>query len=409
MGQEIVYCFKCQQRIVTADYGKGLAYQLENRSCCSRCAVDVLETLPPDAREELLDLMKAAQQRKQSKTSGALKAIKPGSASGSTRKIPVQAPPKSPAVLIGGLAAAGVVVLLLIVALMTKSSPPPPPPPPVVEKRPVVPDVRPGPSAEEQRRSAAAKEAMQKARDFAAANPKELHGQLRQWKAALTEAAGTGYEAEAKREVDRAEARVRDELGDLGRRIRELAAKKDLKGATELLNQSKPKLPPGAADELELLLRQLSERALAWSPLFDGRTTSFISTSSAAHWKVDNGALVHAVAGQDQAAQSREEYAEGEFRFRVSLRNEVSNWYVGVRQGGGGACRVVFYKPEVLAMGDGEHEVIVTCRGSQVSATLDGKPVKVLVDNQVLPKGRLQFNGKDGEFRVLAIDYRPLP
>ena len=39
MRQEIVYCFKCQKRIITADNAKVLAYQLENNSCCSTCAI----------------------------------------------------------------------------------------------------------------------------------------------------------------------------------------------------------------------------------------------------------------------------------------------------------------------------------------------------------------------------------
>jgi len=280
MGQEIVYCFRCQQRIVSSDYAKGLAYELENSSCCSTCAVELLETLQPQAKEQLLGKMAlVAQQRRQSKTSGNLKAIKPGSSSGSTRKIPIQAAPKAPVALYGGLAAAGVVVLLLIVAVSTNTSPPPEPPPPVVEKRPPPPDVRPGPNPEEQRRAAAAKSAMQKARDFASANPRELYGQVRQWKAALAEAAGTGYEAEAKREVDKAESRVGEELADLERRVRERISKKDFKGAREIVAQAKPRTPAAVIDGLERQIRDGAE--LAWAPVYDGKSTAFMSSGSA--------------------------------------------------------------------------------------------------------------------------------
>src|SRR3954465_8886591 len=66
MGQEIVYCFKCQKRIVGADYAKGLAFQLENNSCCSGCAVQVLDTLPAKAKEQLLSKMFKATQERQS-------------------------------------------------------------------------------------------------------------------------------------------------------------------------------------------------------------------------------------------------------------------------------------------------------------------------------------------------------
>ena len=57
MGQEVVYCFKCQTRIHGTDFAKGQAYQVENNFCCSACVVGVLETLPPKAKEQLLAKM----------------------------------------------------------------------------------------------------------------------------------------------------------------------------------------------------------------------------------------------------------------------------------------------------------------------------------------------------------------
>ena len=90
MGQEIVY-------ISSADYAKGAAFQLENRSCCSACAVQVLDTLDPKSKELLLGKMFKATQDRQSVTSSNRTLPGPGSA-GSSRKIPVAraGPPPPP-------------------------------------------------------------------------------------------------------------------------------------------------------------------------------------------------------------------------------------------------------------------------------------------------------------------------
>src|SRR5436190_6034822 len=66
MGQEIVYCFKCQTRIVGGDLEKGLAFQIGNNTSCAACAIKVLEELPAREKELLLSKMfKATQQRQQ--------------------------------------------------------------------------------------------------------------------------------------------------------------------------------------------------------------------------------------------------------------------------------------------------------------------------------------------------------
>src|SRR4051812_24691395 len=92
MGKEIVYCFRCQKRILGSEFERGQAYHLENSSCCSSCAVHVLETLPPKAKEQLLSKMfKATQERQQSNTP-----IPKPPGPGSTPRIPI-VPPRPPA------------------------------------------------------------------------------------------------------------------------------------------------------------------------------------------------------------------------------------------------------------------------------------------------------------------------
>src|SRR5690349_11144870 len=86
MGQEILYCYKCQTRIVGSDFGKGAAYQVGNNVCCSKCAAELLNTLPPKDRENLIaQMFKATQERKSGSTNAALPALTAPMSSSSTR------------------------------------------------------------------------------------------------------------------------------------------------------------------------------------------------------------------------------------------------------------------------------------------------------------------------------------
>jgi len=48
MGHQIVYCFKCQTRIVGTDFDKGKAFETGLHVVCLKCAVVLLPTLPAD-------------------------------------------------------------------------------------------------------------------------------------------------------------------------------------------------------------------------------------------------------------------------------------------------------------------------------------------------------------------------
>src|SRR6185503_9724777 len=114
MGQEVVYCFKCPRRIHGTEFAKGQAYQVENNFCCSACAVGVLETLPPKAKEQLLAKMFKSTHERQP-ASGAPPAS-------STARIP-HAPPRpvkagpasSSGPLMAGIVGAIVAVILVVI------------------------------------------------------------------------------------------------------------------------------------------------------------------------------------------------------------------------------------------------------------------------------------------------------
>jgi hypothetical protein len=67
MGQEIVYCFKCQTRLLGADFEKGRAFKLGPRASCLECAKDLLT---PDQIQQELDRSRAAAEKSSSEKTG---------------------------------------------------------------------------------------------------------------------------------------------------------------------------------------------------------------------------------------------------------------------------------------------------------------------------------------------------
>lgn len=54
MGQAIVYCWKCQEKILAADFENGRAFQAGGRTSCQKCAPELAATLPEHERQALL-------------------------------------------------------------------------------------------------------------------------------------------------------------------------------------------------------------------------------------------------------------------------------------------------------------------------------------------------------------------
>ena len=52
MGQEIFYCFKCRERLTTADLEKGQGLKLGNRVSCTECLPQLLGSLSPAEQSE---------------------------------------------------------------------------------------------------------------------------------------------------------------------------------------------------------------------------------------------------------------------------------------------------------------------------------------------------------------------
>jgi hypothetical protein len=141
-----------------------------------------------------------------------------------------------------------------------------------------------------------------------------------------------------------------------------------------------------------------------WRPIFDGQTTNFIVSAARNDWQVTDGCLANKP-GIDNAAQTCEEFGDGELRIRLESRGNSACWF-NLRQNGPNGFRL-----DLQQLGDQmnqkEHEILFTMRGPMLTATIDGKPAKVEL---LAPssKGMLQFNcSTDGSLRIRSIEYRP--
>jgi len=194
MGQEIVYCFKCSSRIVSADLDRGEAVLIGNRTCCGLCLPSVLSELPEAERDAALGRLSKTRiesvrpiSRRTPRGGTPVPSTStprggtptPGSGGGSGNRMPL-------------VLGAAVLALGVIVALISGGRKPAAPvaPPPAKADPPRRPDVAP--------REEAAREALEKARD-AARSGIDIDLQVRLWEEAVAKSNGS---AEAVRERD---------------------------------------------------------------------------------------------------------------------------------------------------------------------------------------------------------------
>jgi serine/threonine-protein kinase len=142
----------------------------------------------------------------------------------------------------------------------------------------------------------------------------------------------------------------------------------------------------------------------SWTAIFDGRTTDCLRNTTG--WKFDKGALVN-VPEEVNSAQTKLDFENGDLRIRFETK-ALDAITFRVRQSERGAC--TFFMDGTQARGlDGKpHEIVFSCRGDKVGATLDGKPL-TLTDGTPARSGCLQFNGTTGMLRVTSIEFRAAP
>jgi len=120
MGQEILYCSRCQVRIVGGDFDKGEAYRVGEQVACQKCAMDMLAKSPVAIQQQIHDQKQRALDKK-------MPSRGPTGSSTATRAPRETAPSKVPVAAMIGI---GVTLVILVGMLAMSGSPPPPAPPP---------------------------------------------------------------------------------------------------------------------------------------------------------------------------------------------------------------------------------------------------------------------------------------
>lgn len=148
MGQEILYCYKCQTRLLGSEFEKGKAFKVGAQASCKDCVKDLLGSVPEAAYE--------TDRGRKLQSTTRIPAAATESGSGKWKPYANRTPAPSPAVppkskngmLIGGGAAVLAVMILLGVVMgsgsNTRRNDPPSPTPPANPQPAPPPIVRPG-------------------------------------------------------------------------------------------------------------------------------------------------------------------------------------------------------------------------------------------------------------------------
>jgi hypothetical protein len=281
MGYEIHYCSVCQKQIRSQEVQSGKAFKLDDRIFCLSCGPDLLKNLPKDRVKEIFTTLAAP-------APTAVAAGAPSAASTARIIAARSARPGRPAksgTLIG-VGIAGTALLGIMVWMISSSGGPGPepasvpaaarpavrpapaplphpvPPSPPAPATAPIPSSSPGPATKEQ----TAQQALNRAREFAAAHPTDFDPSIREYQEACFVTTGTSLQEDAKKELEKLRGKQREffasELasleGDIGAALKE---ERFMKGI-ELLGIAKDR---HASTEWKLLvgkrIRDISDSA----------------------------------------------------------------------------------------------------------------------------------------------------
>ena len=79
-----------------------------------------------------------------------------------------------------------------------------------------------------------------------------------------------------------------------------------------------------------------------------------------------------------------------------------------IRQSDRGGYSVAFDRTTLKTMEGRPHELLLTCQGERVTASLNGRPIS-FHEPKPVNRGCLQFNAVGRSLRITALDYRLLP
>ncbi len=241
MGQEIVYCSGCQQRLIGSDFDKGKAFRVEHKCYCADCAKKLFQNLPAPERDAYAARLQETERRKTDSQkipisrslsdTGSHARLRPIADSTTGRGVPLPAKKSSSGLYIGAGIGGAAVVLLLVLAATQRGNPPPTPPAPDPP-----PSIEP-PTA----RDLEAKAGLDAALAWATSHPADLDGQLERLQKAAFKADGSAVYAKAKAALEgareRAQQIVQAETAKLDAQLKGLAPD----AARRLLESARPR------------------------------------------------------------------------------------------------------------------------------------------------------------------------
>lgn len=300
MGNEIVYCARCQDRLIAAEFESGKALWSGDKPYCDECLMGLLATLPPKEEKRILEQLAVKRAGREApappppgpprnppprKTSTArIPIVKKTDRIPIVRKtdilvktdrklaaVPPAAGPKPAAFIV-----LGAVVVLVLAALasggrterpdrradpppaaldlVVERPPPPPPPPPAVERHEVN-----------------ARQALEKARDYGKSNPNDFPGRIARYEEAAWECRGTDLAAIARREHEALQqergAYIAVQLAPAAAAAEAAAARNRYGDAIAALEKDRARLAgtdwTSAVDQKILQVRQRADQAFA--------------------------------------------------------------------------------------------------------------------------------------------------
>jgi hypothetical protein len=236
MGFELVYCYKCQKRLIEDDFKEGAALRVGTHTSCLSCADELLQQLTPEQQKAVFASSKFTVSSKKPQESTRIE--KPGRAPTVHEQAPEEPPPdegkKKPVALIaGGAIAALILILVLVLSLRGGSKPPPGP------------GAGGGASAGagtgapvDPKRAQEALDALRKARAFERENPGNHTAIIRLFDETVKLAEGTPHAEEARRGRDEAETRFKAVIGsDIAQIEKEIRTLADTKAYQKALDR----------------------------------------------------------------------------------------------------------------------------------------------------------------------------
>lgn len=427
MGQEILYCSRCQTRLMGNDLERGTAIRVGNTVACKDCAPEVLLALPPEQRP---------QTPKPRKTStGRIPIIRPPSSSSTATRAaarrddppPPRPPPPSKTNLHVGIGIGVAVLVLGLAAMMSGGSSSS-----GSRSRDTdsgTPRYQPDDPKDTQRSTSSSSSSsggvLDRVKKRVRDNPNDLDGNVAAAQEAFKQVGSpeakdllevlltlqrNAYAKEfaavekdvavpadrgdfARAKVVLEEARKRHATEDWASRINGKLAELTTREAASKPPTPPPPPPPSPAPGAEK----------PWKALFDGKNGDFLNPLGAANWRFADGALEKVKEGGD-AAQSRADIGDGELRIRFEEAG-LASAYFKVRQGAEGGYSVSFENASLVSLEGKPHDLVFIMKGDQVSATLDGQPVPVVAEGTPAT-GRVQFNGQGRMLRILSVETR---